>query len=120
MEITRKEFLGGLVSAVVLAACGSGEEDDDPTPDGEEKTSCTMNGTSVEIASNHGHTLTVSKADVSAAAEKTDDIMGTSAHKHMLTISAAQFAMLKDNTSISVTSTASSDGHTHKINVLCA
>ena len=120
MEITRKEFLGGLVSAVVLAACGDGEDDDEPTPDPEENANCTMNGTTVEISSNHGHALTVSKADVSAGAEKTYDIMGTSGHKHTLTISAAQFAMLKANTSIMATSTASSDGHTHKVNVLCA
>ena len=79
---------------------------------------CSQNGTSVVIGTNHGHTLVVSKADVAAGVAKTYDIQGTSLHNHTVTITAAQFAMLAQDTSISTTS--SNDGHAHSITVTCA
>jgi hypothetical protein len=77
-----------------------------------------MNGTNVVIGANHGHVLVVSKADVMAGVAKTYHIQGTSLHDHTVTITAAQFAMLAANTSISTTS--STDGHSHPITVMCA
>jgi hypothetical protein len=78
-----------------------------------------MNGTSVNIAGNHGHVLMVSKAEVTAAADKTYDITGTAAHSHSVTVTAANFATLASNQSVSLTST-SGGNHTHSILVMCA
>jgi hypothetical protein len=77
-----------------------------------------MNGTNVVIGANHGHTLVVPKTDVMAGADKTYDIQGTSPHSHTVTITAAQFAALAANMSVSTVS--SLDGHTHSIMVTCA
>lgn len=121
MTMTRKQFLRslagagiGAVGASVLIGCGS---DNPATPDAR-VVSCTLNGTAVTIAGNHGHTLVVSTADIAAAADKTYNIMGTSPHTHMVTITAAQFAMLAANTSITVVSTDAL--HTHSVTVACA
>lgn len=124
--MTRKEFLGTVLkgtaatayAGVVLSGCGS---DSPSAPDAAGIGNCLANGTSVSIGTNHGHSLTVSKADVAAAAAKTYDIMGTAIHTHSLTLTAADFQMLEANQTITVTSTAGgSDGHTHVVRVLCA
>lgn len=80
--------------------------------------SCNMNGTLVQIAANHGHELLVSKADIAAGVDKTYSIMGMSIHDHTVTITAAQFAMLAANTSITVESSPTI--HTHLVTVSCA
>ena len=80
--------------------------------------SCSMNGTVVTIAGNHGHVLVVSKADVAAGIDKTYNIQGVALHDHTVTVTAAQFAMLAANTSISTVS--SPTVHTHGITVTCA
>lgn len=79
---------------------------------------CLVNGTSSSIAGNHGHTLTVSQADVSAGVDKTYSIQGGALHDHSVTITAAQFTTLQGNTS--VTATSSVTGHTHVVTVSCA
>lgn len=80
---------------------------------------CIDNGTTVNIGSNHGHTLTVSKDDVQSGIEKTYAIQGGSSHGHDVIITASMFNSLKSNTNIDVSSTSGS-GHTHSITVSCA
>jgi hypothetical protein len=80
--------------------------------------SCSMNGTIVAIAGNHGHVLVVSKADVAAGAQKMYSIQGGSLHDHIVTLTTADFAQLAANASVSTVS--SSAGHTHTITVTCA
>ncbi|HRC56626.1 MAG TPA: hypothetical protein PKU97_11925 [Kofleriaceae bacterium] len=121
MTMTRNQFLrslAGLGAAALgvsaLAACGS-DDDKDPPVIGD----CAANGTVVSIDGNHGHTLTVAKADVAAAANKTYDITGTSPHMHSVTITAAQFATLASTGTIQVMST-NGGTHAHAISVVCA
>lgn len=125
--ITRKEFLGTLIkgsavaagAAALLSACGDdgggGGTADAPAGGG----NCTANGTSVNIQGNHGHTMTVSQADISAGTAKTYEIMGSSGHPHSVTLTAAHFQMLASNQMVSVTS-GSGGGHTHTVVVRCA
>jgi hypothetical protein len=80
--------------------------------------SCSMNGTIVAIAGNHGHVLVVSKTDVAAGTQKMYSIQGGSLHDHIVTLTAADFAKLAANMSVSTVS--SSAGHTHMITVTCA
>jgi hypothetical protein len=123
MSVTRKEFLGSLVSvaagaagAALLVACG----DSGGSADGAMAGNCAMNGTGPpSIAGNHGHVLMVSKADIVAGAAKTYDIMGTADHSHSVTISAPLFAMLASNTTVMTVSTTT-DAHSHSITIMCA
>ena len=77
-----------------------------------------MNGTSVVIGTNHGHALVVSKEDIAAGVEKTYHIAGTSLHDHTVKLTAADFALLAQNTPITKESSAAP--HTHTVTVSCA
>jgi hypothetical protein len=137
MKISRKDFLkaGAAIatSAIALQACG---DDDESTATGPTSTStggssssstsgmggstgCTTCATpNATIGTNHGHTITVTVAEVMAAAAVTYDIMGTSVHTHMVTVTAADFTTLQTCGSVMVTSTDSM--HTHVVTVTCA
>jgi hypothetical protein len=128
--MTRQEFLRLLVKAgattagvAVAMACSSSDSSSvDAAPDGAGSSSagnCLANGTSVTIATNHGHVLVVSKADVAAGADKTYHIMGTALHDHTVSVTAAQFATLAANSGIAVTS-STDDSHNHHISIMCA
>jgi hypothetical protein len=124
MSLTRKEFLrsvmgaaAGAAWAALLVACGGGDEGG--TPDAPSR-SCTTNGTTASIGDNHGHTLSVPRADVMAGTQKVYGIEGTADHTHNVTVTPAMFAMLQSNTTIMVNSaTGGTDGHTHNITIMC-
>ncbi len=120
MSMSRKQFLRTIVGAGIgvagvatLAACGG---DDGGPADAPAGGSCTT--PTATIGSNHGHTLTVTKAEVTAAAAKSYDIMGTATHTHSVMVSAANFATLATGGTVTITS--SSSGHTHDVVVMCA
>jgi hypothetical protein len=110
--------VGGVVSVGLLGAagCGGGEA---TAPDLAMTGDCLKNGTKSLIAANHGHTITVTIAEIQAAMDKTYDIMGTASHTHSFTVTAADFAALAKGTSVTHTSSDSS-GHTHSITISCA
>jgi hypothetical protein len=70
------------------------------------------------IGTNHGHSFTVSAADVTAGTERTYDIMGTSLHTHSVTLTPANFATLATGASVMVT-TSTGGAHTHMVTVSC-
>lgn len=122
----RKTFIQKSMGAMLIAGptfylfgCSSSDDGGVETSKPNADADCLANGTTTTIASNHGHTLTVSKADVQAGAAKTYSIQGTSGHNHTIHLTAANFTALKDNLSISVTST-NDDDHTHAVQVSCA
>lgn len=128
-KLTRKDFLkAGLLFASagatlgVLARCGgsggsgSGSGSGNGTADSGLCTNGAINGA---ISNNHGHSLSVPAADVQAAAQKTYNIQGGSAHPHSITITAAQFGLLSQNQTFTVTSTNDA-GHIHDVTVRCA
>ena len=135
MTMTRKDFLGTLIkgtavgagAAMLLSACGGDDGDGGGTadappagsPDASGAAGCSAGGATVTIGANHGHTLTVSMADVAAGTSRTYDIMGTSLHTHSVILTPAHFTMLAANQVVTV---MSSDGsaHTHAITVRCA
>ncbi|HUS27047.1 MAG TPA: hypothetical protein VMZ53_01010 [Kofleriaceae bacterium] len=111
--MTRRELIASLASGAALVACGGNSVTPDATA------SCTDRGTIPEIAQNHGHVLAITVEDIEAGVEKTYDIMGTSLHTHSVTITAEQFAMLRANQTITVTSTLVT-AHSHSVVVKCA
>jgi hypothetical protein len=142
----RREFLSRCAGAALaapfalgaIAACGDDGDGTNPvdagagapdgngggTPDARRPDAmpaavdCEANGTNVIIGTNHGHAMTVSKADVTAGVDKLYDLQGVSPHPHTVTITAADFTMLQANTMIIKTS-SNDAGHTHSITVRC-
>jgi len=74
---------------------------------------------SSEIASNHGHTLEVPLADVTAGDARSYDIQGTSGHTHTVDVSADDFATLLADGSVMIDSSLDS-AHTHTVTIVCA
>jgi hypothetical protein len=128
MTITRNQFmrilLGGTAvvvsggTAVVVSAC-AGSGDDGNAPDAAPQTNCAANGTNVTISANHGHVIAVSASEVAAGVEKTYDIRGTADHTHSVKVTAAHFAMLQGNQSVTVMASTSTTGHAHTVTVVC-
>ncbi len=117
----RIEFIKRLSTVMVVGVplitiATSCSNDDDPAPG--VMPNCLENGTTAGIGSNHGHTLSVSKADVESGVEKTYSIQGDSGHNHDVTVSEANFTSLMNNQSITTTSTNDS-GHTHSVTISC-
>jgi hypothetical protein len=122
----RKTFIKKTASAILVAvpvyallSCSTSSDDSTSNPPNGGNADCLANGTNSSISSNHGHSLTVSSADVNAGAEKTYNITGSSGHSHSVTVSVANFTTLQSNQQISVNST-SGDGHTHNVTISCA
>ena len=120
MSLTRKEFLStvmkaaaGAAGGALLVGCG-GSGDDDDTGGG----NCLMAGTTVSISANHGHSMTVTSAEIMQGAAKTYTLTGAPDHDHMVTISVGAFAMLANNETAMTIST-SGGGHTHNITITC-
>jgi len=122
--MTRTEFLkwlGGGTALVALSACGDDGGSAAPDAAVDAPAGCTATNGVVVIMDNHPHAphmVIVAKEDVAAAVDKTYDIMGSAAHTHMITITAAQFTELKSSASIMVAST-DGGGHTHMVKVSC-
>lgn len=135
MSLTRKLFIQGAIGSVGAAALGACGDDSGSGGSGGTgttgptgpatvgnggTTTGTMMGCGANIAMNHGHSLTVSTADVNAAADKTYDIQGSSPHTHSVTITAAQFQQLAASAGAMITVTSSMGGaHTHEVTVTC-
>lgn len=127
----RKTTAGILLGIPAISLLGCSSSDDggdpnpnpnpDPDPDPDPQANCLENGTDTSVASSAGHThsFTVPKEDVSAGVEKTYVTSNVNAHTHEITITAAQFATLQENNSVTATSTSDS-GHTHNVTVSCA
>ncbi len=122
----RKTFIQKSVGAMLIAVpiytilgCSSTDDGDGEVPIPNSNADCLANGTGISIGSNHGHSLTVSKADVQAGVAKNYSIQGTSGHNHNVNLTAANFTALKSNTAILLTST-NDDDHSHSVQVSCA
>lgn len=121
----RKTFLKKTTGAILLAApayallnCSSSDDSVNNNNQGQDP-NCIANGTNSSIGANHGHSLTVSVADVNAGTEKTYSIAGTAGHSHEVTVSAANFNSLSNNQQVILSST-NENGHTHSVTISCA
>jgi hypothetical protein len=121
MKTTRIQFVQGAfgvgAAGLLLAACG-GDDDDDGANNGAAGTSSGGGACGSTIATNHGHSVTVTKADAAAGAAKTYDIQGGADHSHTLEISAAQFAMLAAGDPVTIMSSTDA-AHAHMVTVSC-
>jgi hypothetical protein len=128
-QIRRGDFLkavaaGGLGATAIgsMGLVGCGDDGETTGPAGSTGSGGGCASPAAAIQSNHGHSMTVSKADVDAGVDKSYSIQGTAMHDHTVNISALDFADLASGKSISVTSSSggSGGGHTHVVDVSCA
>ncbi len=96
------------IPAYSMLGCSSSDGSDTQPPPSNNTKDCLANGTQSSIGGNHGHTLQVSVADVQSGG-----------HSHNITVSSANFASLKGNQQIQVTS-STGDSHTHSVTISCA
>ncbi len=125
----RRDFcirVGGVLLAVPMAVACSDDGGEDPpvdaaqnnTPDTGVAITCVSEPTVSISNPADPHVLAVPLADVTAGVEKTYDIQGTSPHTHTVTVTAAHFIMLQQNTSVVLTSTNDA-AHTHEVTISC-
>ncbi|TMM57521.1 hypothetical protein FEE95_13650 [Maribacter algarum] len=108
------------VPAYSLIGCSNDDSTDVAPIEDPTATDCLANGANATaISSNHGHTLTVSKADIDAGTEKSYSIQGSSGHNHTIVVTAANFTTLKSSKTIQIESSRDSS-HRHDVTVSCA
>jgi hypothetical protein len=114
---------GGGETGGTSGSGGSGGVDAGSSDDGGSVANvCDAHAPATMILMNHGHKLTVSKADAAAGKDKTYDIKGTAAHTHKVDVTAAMFKDLEAGQMVMTTSTkgGTGAGHTHAIQIECA
>ena len=68
------------------------------------------------VANNHGHTVTITGAQLLAGGEITLDVQGTSSHPHQVTLTAADVRTIRAGTRLSKDTTPSPSGsHFHTV-----
>jgi hypothetical protein len=120
----RKLFLVQIATfALALAGCGGGGSDaapapapsPPPAPPPPPAAPCSA----FSFSLNHGHTLSIPRADLDSTVAKTYSIAGSAGHDHQVTLSPAQLQQLKSGGTVSVGS-FSSTGHEHQMSGGCA
>lgn len=104
MNMTRKTFCASLAGSTVtlwLQGCGGGGY----SSGGGGTTGSTCGASGSDISANHGHALTIPKADLDSLVAKTYNLSAGSldAHLHSVTFSVPQLATLKGGGSVTVT-----------------
>ncbi len=97
---------------ITIAACGGSSSPSTPTPT-PTPTPSTGNVEGV-IGTNHGHTVTITSADLTAGNALSLDITGTSDHPHTVEITAAEVGQIAQGMRVQTTS-SSDTGHTHTV-----
>jgi len=120
MNVSRKRFLQSVASgtAVLLfQGCGGGGSDyGGPSPAPAPPAAGNCGATT--IVGNHGHALSIARADLDSPTDKVYSIMGMAAHDHTVTLTPAMLATLKSGMAVTVTSSDGA-GHTHEVTITC-
>ena len=123
MAMTRKEFceiLGGSTVVLLFQACGGGGGGNSGPAPAPAPAACGASGAA--IAGNHGHVLTIARADLDSMVAMSYSIAGGANHDHMVTFSPAQLQTLKTGGAVTVTSTIGDGGlgaHSHNVTASC-
>jgi hypothetical protein len=103
MNITRKEFCAALTGGSVLLllqSCGGGG-----SYGGGGGMTLVCGASGGAIAGNHGHVLTILRADLDSLTDKTYSITGTADHTHSVTFTPTQLQQLKAGADVAATTT---------------
>ena len=110
--LTRREFtldaalaiLAGCVITIADTACSG--DSPAPTPNPSD-----ING---DISANHGHTATVTAAQITTGSAVSLDIRGSATHPHTVSVSQSDLTTLRNRQPVTITSSTDS-GHTHTV-----
>jgi hypothetical protein len=106
MRIGRREFTAAgilaLLSGVTVTVWGCGS--DSSSPSSPSPTPAPSGDLSGSISANHGHTATITAAELSAKNAVTLDIRGSAAHTHSVELSASDVASAAAGQRVSKTS----------------
>jgi VCBS repeat-containing protein len=112
--LTRREFTLESALAILSAAtititgCGDGDNGQGPSPQ-------PGGGEVGTISANHGHTATISAAQITGGGAIVSlDIRGSATHPHTIDLTAAQVVSIGQNQQVSVVSTTN-DAHSHTV-----
>ena len=101
-------MLGGVTITISSSACSSSNSPTAPTPPPADKTG--------EITSNHGHAAVVTSAQQLAGGDISLNIQGTASHNHVVTLSAADVAQIRNGQKFaSDCSRSNGTGHYHTV-----
>lgn len=122
MVISRKDFCNGLLggSAVLLfPGCGGGSDYGGSPAPAPTPAPAACGATGAAISGNHGHVLTVPRADLDSATDMNYSIAGTAGHDHTFTLTVAQLQALKAGQTVTVT-TGTTNAHSHQVTPSCS
>lgn len=112
-KINRREFTAAsvmaLLSGVTITVSGCSGEDGTGSPTGPTSPG---GGVSGSVSANHGHTATITAAQIATGGDVELDITGSSNHPHTVSLSAAQVMQVVAGTRVSVES-SNDAAHTH-------
>jgi hypothetical protein len=116
MHTTRKQFLETIAAGSVLLllkACGGGGDSATAVP----AALCGADGGA--ISGNHGHVLSIARADLDSMVAKAYSIRGSATHDHAVSLSAAELQELKAGKTVTVASSLA-DLHVHAVTIVVA
>jgi hypothetical protein len=110
-------FLAG-VSVTVAACggggCGGGGDDGYGPPTSGTPTTLPPGSKSGNVSANHGHSATITAAELQAGGAVSVDIAGSAGHPHLVVLPAQAVQEVRDGRKVQKESTAT-DGHTHTV-----
>lgn len=99
-ELTRRDFtveaLMALFAGVAITVTGCGDDDDDPGPSNQNRTGA--------VSANHGHTATVTSAQITAGNDVQLNIQGSADHPHTVNLTGAEVTQIGSGQRVSVQS----------------
>lgn len=110
---TRREAILTLATLAIIPSCGGGGGGSDAGRDSGGSTSC-----GGIVQDNHGHSISVPRADVMAGTDRTYTLSGGT-HTHTLTLTAAHFSLLMSGGMV-IATTSLDAGHSHSVEVRCS
>ncbi len=99
---------------ITIAACGGDSSPSTPTPTPTSTPTPSTGNVEGAIGTNHGHTVTITSADLTAGNALSLDITGTSDHPHTVEITVAEVGQIAQGMQVQTTS-SSEEGHTHTV-----
>jgi len=114
--LSRREaiiLLGG--ATITIAACGSSSPSNPsgtPTPGATPTPGGTVANKTAQISANHGHTLTITAAQLTAAGALTLTTTGNAGHDHTLALTGAEVTQIAGGTQVAK-ATSTDGGHSH-------
>jgi hypothetical protein len=114
-ELDRRQFtlktVLAVLSGVTISITGCGGDDSPTAPGGG---GGGTGGATASVSANHGHTATLSAAQLSAGTDVVLDIRGSANHPHTVALSGPEVVSIANRQRVSKTS-SSEDGHNHTV-----